>query len=552
MKMNKVVKLMTLAVVISPLFFGCGTRISPNSGQAVPLEKKTNPPTYNEPGKSGDNSNSPQSDNQSVNTFSQPKASGTPKASIIARPTALPTPEESKTRDNYFKNYDENVFISTSKDHLSTFGIDVDTASYTWMRKSLLNNFLPTKDSVRVEEYVNFFDYNYPKPEQGKFTINTEMAKSNLDKDVTIMRVGIQGKEIKAENRKDAVLTFVIDVSGSMNQENRLGLVKQSLTVLVNELRAADKVGIVVFGTTARTLLEATSNKSDILRVIDSLQPEGATNTEAGLRLGYQVAEKAFKGGAINRVILCSDGVANSGETSADALLTKIKQESESGVTLSTVGFGMGNYNDVLMEQLADKGDGNYAYVDNLKEAQRIFEENLTSTLQVIAKDVKVQVDFNPEVIDSYRLIGYENRDIADKDFRNDKVDSGEVGSNHSVTAIYHLKLKSEANASKVANVYLRYKDIDNLNSVMEINKSVELKDIKQNFSEASSSFKLAVDVADYAQILRESNNVKGVTLNDVFNLANELKVKTENEKIDEFAKLVEMSISIKNNQKLE
>jgi Ca-activated chloride channel family protein len=543
MKMNKVVKAMVLAVVISPLFFGCGARIKPNTSQTSTVENKKSS-DLNDPNYNG------QSDNQSVSTASQPKPSGTPKASIITRPTAISSPEESKTRDNYFTNYGVNPFISTNTDHLSTFGIDVDTASYTWMRKSLLNNILPSKDSVRVEEYVNFFDYNYPKPEQGKFTINTEMAKSNLDKDVTILRVGLQGKEIKAENRKDALLTFVIDVSGSMNQENRLGLVKQTLSVLVNELRTTDKVAIVIFGTNARTILESTSDKDRILKAIDTLQSEGATNTEAGLRLGYQVAEKAFKGGAINRVILCSDGVANTGDTSADSLLTKIKQESESGVTLSTVGFGMGNYNDVLMEQLADKGDGNYAYVDNLKEAQRIFEQNLTSTLQVIAKDVKVQVDFNPEIVNSYRLIGYENRDIADKDFRNDKVDSGEVGSNHSVTALYQLKLNNDSNSSKIANIYLRYKDIDNLNSLLEMNKSVDSKDIKDNFNDSSDSFKLAVAVADYAEILRDSNFDKNVTLNNVFNLANELKKKTESEKVVEFANLVQMSMAIKNIQK--
>ena len=536
MKIKNTVLMVVLGITLSMGFTGCPTPSPISAPSESPAASSSD--TYVSP--SAQASAAAPAASAAPSSFpSYPMPSGTPAAQGAGN-VALPVqPEESKTRDNFFTNPGVNPFISTSKDHLSTFGIDVDTASYTWMRKSLLNNFLPTKDSVRVEEYVNFFDYNYPKPEQGKFTINTEMAKSNLDKDVTIMRVGIQGKEIKAENRKDAVLTFVIDVSGSMNQENRLGLVKQSLAVLVNELRAADKVGIVVFGTTARTLLEATSNKSDILRVIDSLQPEGATNTEAGLRLGYQVAEKAFKGGAINRVILCSDGVANSGETSADALLTKIKQESESGVTLSTVGFGMGNYNDVLMEQLADKGDGNYAYVDNLKEAQRIFEENLTSTLQIIAKDVKVQVDFNPGVVDSYRLIGYENRDIADKDFRNEKVDSGEVGSNHSVTAIYHLKLKSDANVSKIANVYLRYKDIDNLNSVMEVNKSVELKDIKANITDSSAEFKLAVAVADYAEILRGSTYASNHSFSDVLNLAKQASGSLKNDSVTEFIGLI-------------
>jgi Ca-activated chloride channel family protein len=469
-------------------------------------------------------------------------ATGAPTQPIA--PTS-PVVEEEKTKDNFFNNYGMNPFIQTEQDRLSTFAVDVDTAAYTWMRKSLFNNIMVNPSSVRTEEYINFFDYNYPKPDESKFTINTDLVNSPIEgQNTKLLRIGLQAKQISDENRKAAILTFVIDVSGSMDQENRLGLVKQSLNVLVGQLKASDKVAIVVFGSQARIVLEPTANKEDITDAINTLQTEGSTNTEAGLLKGYQLAEKNFTSGANNRIILCSDGVANVGVTGPDAMLAKIKQESESGISLSTVGFGMGNYNDVLMEQLADKGDGNYAYVDNLGEAQRIFAENLTGTLQVVAKDTKVQVNFNPEVVKEYRLLGYENRAVADNDFRNDQVDAGEVGSNHSVTALYELKLNDNVSGD-VANVSIRYKDVDNLNSVFEISKSVSSDQLK-DFDKASPSFKLAVAVAEYAEILRGSEWSKVVKLTDVLQLAKDINSDLQQpEKVNEFVSLVNKAISL-------
>ncbi len=275
-----------------------------------------------------------------------------------------------------------------------------------------------------------------------------------------IVRFGIQGYQVSEEDRKPASLTFVIDISGSMEMENRLGLVKQSLQLLVDRLRPSDTVAIVVYGSDAYVVLNPTSgeDRNRILEAIYSLHTEGATNAEAGLRLGYQLAYQAFRPGAINRVILCSDGVANVGVTGPDAILEEIRGYTETGITLTTVGFGMGNFNDVLMEQLADKGDGNYAYVDTLDEARRLFVDNLTSTLQVIAKDAKVQVDFNKEVVARYRLIGYENRAVADQDFRNDTVDAGEIGAGHHVTALYAVILNPGAQG-RLATVQLRWQD---------------------------------------------------------------------------------------------
>jgi len=428
----------------------------------------------------------------------------------------------------FFEHYGVNPFIDTEDDHFSTFAVDVDTASYTIARRYVNEGYLPPKDSVRVEEFVNYFDQAYPSPEDGEgaFAIHLEGAPSPFGGErYYLMRVGIQGRRIDDEDRKDAVLTFVIDVSGSMDRENRLGLVKRSLRLLVDELRPTDKVGIVVYGSTAWTVLEPTSasHKDRILTAIDSVYPSGSTYAEEGLRQGYQMAYRAFEEGSINRVILCSDGVANVGQTGADNILGTIADYAEQGITLSTVGFGMGNYNDVLMEKLADKGNGNYAYVDTLDEARRIFVENLTGTLQVIAKDAKIQLDFNPEVVSRYRLLGYENRDVADEDFRNDDVDAGEVGAGHNVTALYEIKFHQDTSGDeamgRAVTVYVRYQDPDT-DDVQELAREFWRDDFRVSFEEASPMFRFTAAVAEYAEILRESYWAQGSSLEAVLALA--------------------------------
>jgi len=448
------------------------------------------------------------------------------------------TPSSQQDSTNYFTKYPINSFVSVEKDSLSTFSLDVDTASYTWMRKSVENNIIPNPDSVRVEEYINYFDYKYPDTEN-KLDINLDLSNLRINNNNKILRVGIQTKKIQNKDRKPAILTFVIDISGSMNMENRLGLVKQSLEILLRELKEGDKVGIVVFGTNARVLLEHKSilEENEILKAINSLSPEGSTNTEAGLLLGYKQAEKYFQANSINRVILCSDGVANVGSTNPNQILEKIKKESESGITLSTVGFGMGNYNDTLMEQLANKGDGNYYYVDTLKEAERAFRENIIGTLQVLAKDVKIQVKFNPEVVSEYRLIGYENRDIKDEDFKNDTVDAGDLGVGHSSTALYELKLKDNVSSGKIADVFLRYKDVDNLNTILEISKKINLEDNKL-FESTSDSFKLSHLVMEYAENLRNSPYIKS-DYKEILEELSKLKDYESDIKVKELIKLV-------------
>ena len=407
---------------------------------------------------------------------------------------------------NFFKHYGVNPFIDTEDDRFSTFAMDVDTASYTVARRYVVDGHLPNPDSVRVEEFINYFDQGYEPPAEGAFAIYIDGAPSPFGGEKHwLIRVGLQGRVIPTAERKDASLVFVIDVSGSMAREGRLGLVKESLRLLVDELRPTDDVGIVVYGSHGQVVLEPTSgeDKEEILNAISNLSPGGSTNAEEGLRLGYQMANRLVKPGRITRLILLSDGVANVGRTGPDSILREVRRYADDEITLSTVGFGIGNFNDVLMEQLANDGDGNYAYVDTLSQARRVFVENLTGMLQVIAKDAKVQVDFDPSVVSRYRLLGYENRRIADRDFRNDTVDAGEVGAGHTVTALYEIKLSDDVQG-RIATVYIRYQDPES-GDVQEISREFHRKELTTLFEEASPRFQLDAAVAEYAEILRES-----------------------------------------------
>ena len=406
----------------------------------------------------------------------------------------------------FFQHYGVNPFIDTEDDHLSTFAIDVDTASYTIARRFLDDGHLPDQNSIRVEEFVNYFDQGYAAPTDDAFAIHVDGSPSPFGNgNHWLMRVGLQGKELLDEQRQDATLVFTIDVSGSMAREDRLGLVQRSLRLLVDELRSDDKVAIVTYGDRGSVLLEATEarERGKILQAIDSLQPGGSTYVEDGLKVAYKLAVDEVQSDRITRVMVLSDGVGNVGNTGPDSILRQVQEHVDQGVTLTTVGFGMGNYNDILMEQLANDGDGAYYYVDTLAEARRIFVDDLTGTLQVIAKDAKVQVEFNPEVVSRYRLLGYENRDVADDDFRNDAVDAGEIGAGHSVTALYELKLREDTEGV-IGTVYMRYEDVG-LNEVVEINREFQRSDLDTAFDEAPSTFQLSAVVAEFAEVLRGS-----------------------------------------------
>jgi Ca-activated chloride channel family protein len=432
-------------------------------------------------------------------------------------------PAERQPYDTFFQDYGVNPSVDTEDDHLSTFALDVDTGSYTIMRNYLKDGYTVPPESVRVEEYVNYFDQGYPNPPPHQaFNIVVDGAPSPFTQTerYQMLRIGIQGYQVPDYERKDASLTFVIDVSGSMDMDNRLELVKRSLELLVEQLDRNDTVSIVVYGTNARVVLDPTrgSDKSTILRTIRRLETEGATNAEAGIRLGYKMAMRAYNPDGINRVILCSDGVANVGNTEAHVILNEIRGYVDEGVTMTAIGFGMDNYNDTLMEQLADNGDGFYAYVDDMREAKRLFIDNLTSTLQTIAMDTKVQVDFNPDIVSRYRLVGFENRAIADEDFRDNTVDAGEIGAGHSVTALYEVKLYPEAYGN-IATIYLRWEDPDT-RQVVEMSKDFQVGDLERSFERADPYFQRTVIVAEYAEILKESYWAENSSLNDVYRKA--------------------------------
>lgn len=430
-----------------------------------------------------------------------------PNSNTAAYPVAESTQETPK--DMFFEDYGVNPFMETSQDHLSTFAMDVDTASYTLTRSYLLDyKQVPPPDAVRPEEFINYYPMNYAPPTDGSaFAIHMDAAPSPFSEEGQILlRVGVQGRIVEAQDREPALLIFVIDVSGSMGQTNRLELAKQALEILVNELREDDRVAIVVYSDATRIVLEPTpaSEKQTILSAIYGLHTEGSTNAEAGLRLGYDLALAHLNQGGTTRVILASDGVANVGNTGPNAILNTIHQGVDAGITLSTIGFGMGNYNDVLMEQLANDGNGNYYYVDNLREARRIFSYNLTSTLQVIGYDAKIQVDFNPDVVTRYRLIGYENRDIADADFRNDTVDAGEVGAGHTITALYEVELAPNTQSGTLATARLRFEDAET-RQVIEMSQAFDAVEILPKFELASEEFRLTAALAEFSEVLRHS-----------------------------------------------
>jgi Ca-activated chloride channel family protein len=430
-------------------------------------------------------------------------------APVPAEPAPAPPREDPSVM--IFKDAGINPAIDTSKETLSTFALDVDTASYTLIRNYLSRGALPPKEAVRVEECINYFRTLDPAPETGTFAIRLEAAPSPFDPERHLLRIGIKAREIKDGDRKDVVLTFVIDVSGSMQQENRLELVKLSLRELVTRLRPSDRIGIVVYGDNARDVLPSTpvAEKARILDAIQALRSEGSTNVEDGIRRGYGLATRAFEGKKTNRVVLCSDGVANNGVTDPELLLKQVKDKAAEGIFLSTLGFGMGNYNDHLMERLANGGNGNYAYIDDLKEAKKIFSEKLVGMMEVVAQDAKLQVEFDPGTVASFRLLGYENRHVANRDFRNDQVDAGEVGAGHSVTAVYELQLKPDT-LGRLATVRIRYKDLA-LKEVVESQESLGRAQVKALAADGSASWRMAATAAMFAEILRESPRAKGV-----------------------------------------
>ncbi len=449
------------------------------------------------------------------------------------------------------QGYGTNPFVPTGQDAQSTFALDVDTGSYTLARSWVQAGELPLPELVRVEEFVNFFNQGYPAPAGDTFAVFADGAPTPFTQSANnhMIRVGIKAREVAEQSRADAVLTFVVDVSGSMREGNRIEMVKGALATLVDQLRPTDTVAIVAYDTNAWTVLSPTAatDRDVILDAIGALQPGGSTNAEAGLTLGYDIASATFEPGLINRVILASDGVANVGNTSPGGILARIQEQASIGINLVTVGVGLGNYNDVLLEQLADNGDGFYAYVDTLAEAERLFVEGLTGTLLTVAEEAKVQVDFNPQAVSSYRLLGFENRAIADRDFRNDAVDAGEIGAGHEVTALYEVTLTrplTDLGSAELATVNLRWREPGAV-VFTEFNGLLPATVLTDSFTSAEERFQLDVVAAAYAEILRDSPWANEVTFSWVAEEASRLAAELDDPEVWEFAELTSVAASL-------
>ncbi|HET7169354.1 MAG TPA: von Willebrand factor type A domain-containing protein [Candidatus Limnocylindrales bacterium] len=426
-----------------------------------------------------------------------------------------PTPYDGVTYENPGINPD----VDPDEDRVSTFALDVDTASYTIAQRYVGDGHWPDPASVRVEEWVNAFDQGYRRPTDRTFAIVADGGPTPFtDRDELLLRVGLQARDVRAGARADAALTFVIDTSGSMEREGRLELVKDALRILVEGLGPDDTVALVTFGDDGRVVLGPTPahQRHDIDAAIDDLRPGGSTNLEAGLRLGYGLARETLTENGIDRVVLASDGVANIGLTDPQSLLATIRDDAAAGIELVSVGVGMGNYNDVLLERLADQGDGFYAYVNSLDEARRLFTEDLTGTLQTVALDARAQVEFEPDVVASYRLVGYEDRAVADEDFTDEAIDAGAIGAGHAVTALYAIRLREDVGPQgRLATVRVRWVDPER-GSTEELARDVRTSDLARSFADADPIFRLDAVVAATADILRGGPSGARFRLDDV------------------------------------
>jgi Ca-activated chloride channel family protein len=460
-------------------------------------------------------------------------------------PRERPNPVERAGSEGY-KHHGTNPFVDPNVDRLSTFAVDVDTGSFTVARRKLNEGLIPPAASVRVEEFINYFGYDYTQPQRGPFAVDIEAAPSpfSTDQDTLLMRVGVQGKSVSDKERKPVHLTFLIDVSGSMERPDKLGLAKRSLQLLTNQLGPQDTVAIATYAGRVAEILEPTGadERGKILAALEELQAGGSTAMNNGLALAYRLALRNFHRNHVNRVIVVSDGDANVGPSSHEEILTQIRSYVDEGVTLSTIGFGMGNYQDSLMEQLANKGNGNYYYIDSIEEARKVFGDQIDGTLQVIAKDVKIQVEFNPDAVQRYRLIGYENRAIADRDFRNDKVDAGEIGAGHTVTALYEVQLKKES-PQDIATIRIRHKEPTGYRAE-ESAYPLTSKDIVPKLMKASADFRFAASVASFAEILRGSPYAEKLNHDTVLEIANGALQNRKDRK--EFVALVERAKALR------
>ena len=438
----------------------------------------------------------------------------------------------------------DNPFVSVTENPLSTFSIDVDTASYSNLRRFLNSGTLPPKDAVRIEEMINYFSYDYPDPEgEQPFSVHVEVAhQAPWRPEHRLLMVGLKGKEMAWEQRPSSNLVFLLDVSGSMQPANKLPLLKAALRLLIERLGENDRVALVVYAGASGLVLPSTpaDQKERILAALERLEAGGSTHGSSGIQLAYETAVAHFIRGGINRVILATDGDFNVGLTDQGALTRLIEEKAQSGVFLSVLGFGVGNYQDSTLEKLADQGNGNYASIDTLQEARKVLIEEIHSTLVTIAKDVKIQIEFNPLQVAAYRLVGYENRLLSQEDFNDDTKDAGEIGAGHTVTALYEIvpvgqeagvgsvdalryqrrtETTEQATTGELLTLKLRYKDPETTQSQL---LELVVRDSGREYARASEDFKFAAAVASFGMLLRESPHQGTTTLESVLELAEE------------------------------
>ena len=491
------------------------------------------------------------------------KTSGSAYVNTVADLSTIRGASQELNRERY-KHFTDSPIKQAALEPVSTFSIDVDTGSYSNVRRMINDGTAPAKDAVRIEEFINYFSYQYATPDQANtpFKLITELGPCPWNPKTRLLHVGIKGLDIPDQALPATNLVFLIDVSGSMQNPDKLPLLVNGLKLLTNKLRVQDKVAIAVYAGASGLVLESTSGaeKFKISNALDQLSAGGSTNGAAGIRLAYQAARRAYIPGGINRIILATDGDFNVGTVNFESLKNLVELERQSGIDLTTLGFGRGNYTDHLMEQLADAGNGNYAYIDNLMEAQKALVEQMGSTLHTIAKDVKIQLEFNPNQVTEYRLIGYENRQLQRQDFNNDKVDAGEIGAGHTVTALYEIALKNSNGAyidklrykepesaseasfgNELAFLKLRYKQPDSDTSQL-LQQAINLGDQQHILAATSADFRFAASVAAYAQLLRGGIYIKQLTIDQTIQLAQAAKGADQNGYRSDFIKLMKLT----------
>lgn len=489
--------------------------------------------------------------------FSAKKWEGAPEGA------GAPAIDYDSMKDEQYNIINENTFVKAIDKPLSTFAVDVDTASYSIVRRFIKGGRLPPKDAVRIEELINYFSYGYPEPAgEHPCSVTTEIATCPWNAKHRLVRIGLKGKSVSMENLPPSNLVFLLDVSGSMS--SRLNLVKSALRLLVQDLRAQDRISIVVYAGSAGLVLPPTSgaNKAEILRALDGLEAGGSTAGGEGIHLAYRKAKESFLESGNNRIILATDGDFNVGPSSQSELLQIIEEKRKEGIFLTVLGFGMGNYKDAKMELLANKGNGAYAYIDSLSEARKVLVKEVGGTLLTIGKDVKIQVEFNPAKVESYRLIGYENRLLKDEDFKDDKKDAGEIGAGHTVTALYEIvprtseedlskrsltftetRVKPEAMESdEVLKVSLRYKEPKEMKSKLLVHSVLDKKHASEPISD---DLRFAAAVAELGLLLRESPLKGDATYENVIENARKAKGGDTEGYRAEFINLVETANSL-------